>query len=229
MLKKVIAIVVIIAINVVFFAFVLSTHDEKRDITFVDSMAIKIIDAVNRGDAKAISDLETDHFREKAGGKEVARRLGELGREYGRIGSLTKYLSIGPTHLFRIIGQNGEGVMILRISEDQRLDAFYFRNAPRRDPVPNKNGIPLRLPFRGDWTIISGGSDPRNNTHIGPMLTNETYATDFERTDETGGNRSGNLTRLDAYYSYGQDILAAAEGVVATVIDGVPDNEIGVP
>ncbi len=119
--------------------------------------------------------------------------------------------------------------MILRISEDQRLDAFYFRPTPRRDPVPNKNEIPLRLPFRGDWTIIDGGSDPRNNAHIGPMLTNETYATDFERTDATGGNRSGDLTRLDAYYSYGQDILAAAEGMVVTVIDGVPDSDIGFP
>ncbi len=88
--KKMIAINMICIACIAFVALIRSAPDKKSDTTLAGSMATKIIDAVNRGDASAISDLETDHFREKAGGNEVASRLGELGREYGRIDSPTR-------------------------------------------------------------------------------------------------------------------------------------------
>ena len=53
---------------------------------------------------------------------------------------------------------------------------------------------------------------------------NQRYACDFLIMDENNFSHFGEGKSNEDYYAYGKQILAAAAGVVTTVVDGVPEN-----
>jgi hypothetical protein len=92
-------------------------------------------------------------------------------------------------------------------------------------------GPPLR---GGNWLVLGGpgatGADiyHRQNTFIlnGNLEGARRYAIDWIKVDN-GEMQSGSLADNASYYGYGQEVLAVADGVVATVLDGIPDNVPG--
>lgn len=82
-------------------------------------------------------------------------------------------------------------------------------------------GVTLSLPFRGKW-IVSQGIDG-GITHQGDWR----FAYDFQAIGPNGKCFANNGATTADYYAYGLPVLAPAPGTVYTVIDGVPDNEIG--
>ena len=81
----------------------------------------------------------------------------------------------------------------------------------------------LFLPFSGQWTVWQGFDGQW--THKG----NWRYAYDFVITDEQGKMHSGEGTRLEDYYCYNKPVLSPVRGIVAQVIDDLPDSPIGSP
>lgn len=92
-------------------------------------------------------------------------------------------------------------------------------------------GPPLK---GGNWLVFGGpgGSGTtayhRQNTFIvnGNPEAARRYAIDWVKI-ENGEMRSGSLANNASYYGYGQEILAVADGVVATALDGIPENAPG--
>src|SRR5262249_55553510 len=87
--------------------------------------------------------------------------------------------------------------------------------APQFGPA----AVAYRLPVNGEWFVI--------RTHYG-ATNDQAFALDL------GVLADGNKTHQDAgrrntdYAAYNQPVVADAPGVVAIVVDGVPDNEPGV-
>jgi urea transporter len=97
------------------------------------------------------------------------------------------------------------------VEEDRSRAARFFARYPVR----------FRLPFRGAW-ICTQGNDGAH-THQGEWR----HGLDFEVRGRDGALFSGSGADVRDFHAYGLPVVAAADGVVAKVIDGVPDNAIG--
>jgi len=82
-------------------------------------------------------------------------------------------------------------------------------------------GVRLHAPFRGRW-ICTQGVDGEH-THRGPWR----HAADFEVLGADGRTHRGRGDHVEDYHGYRLPVLAAADGTVVRVVDGVPDNAIG--
>lgn len=102
-------------------------------------------------------------------------------------------------------------------SPEQNL--YYSRNNDSRFAGPFY--LPVTLPFFGEWSISQGHSG--NETHRDEWK----YAWDFVLTDDNGSRFKNEGLTLTDYYCYGKAITAPADGTIAELATGIPDNVIG--
>ena len=86
----------------------------------------------------------------------------------------------------------------------------------------------LRLPFKGRWFIVQGGDTPNVNQHM--ELRAQWFGIDFAK---LGGPTKRELSiespsRLEHFFSWGEPVLAPADGEIITVVNDLPDNELGI-
>lgn len=82
----------------------------------------------------------------------------------------------------------------------------------------------LILPFKGELMVSNGGRTAETNNHIRPAdqgPQNQLFAYDF-RTRTTGKEKE-----LKDYGVFGKEVIAPGDGVVAQVVDGSFDCEVG--
>lgn len=132
---------------------------------------------------------------------------GPIGR-FGQAGlmlafTLTGLLSLlNPFQLIQIVRQGLGNMQIRRRYRAQEIQHY-------------KNKVRYTLPFSGEWFVYNGGVTEADS-HSRNVLT-QRYAYDFVMVDQHLKRHNGKGTRPDEYYCYGQDILAAAAGVVKQV------------
>ena len=122
-------------------------------------------------------------------------------------------------------------VLRLRLTPSEDLALVYNqKNSPERnlysylnsfDRFPSYTYFPVLLPFFGEWTVSQGNDG--EYTHKGEWK----YAWDFVITDKEGKQYSNKGDYVSDYYCYGKAVCAPADGTIADLIDGVPDNLIG--
>ncbi|APR81759.1 secreted peptidase [Minicystis rosea] len=95
----------------------------------------------------------------------------------------------------------------------------YFRT--RRSRFQWLHAVAFQLPVRGRWTVTQGENGA--HTHRGIWK----YAFDFEVRDAEGHLAQGDGSSVEQYHCFRLPVLAAAEGTVVAIENGVPDNEIG--
>lgn len=81
------------------------------------------------------------------------------------------------------------------------------------------------LPFDGSWLTFWGGDTPEQNHHHDTA--SQKYAFDFIMTDAAGKFFHTNGKSCEDYFSFGQNIIAPAEGEVIETVDGLRDNKPG--
>lgn len=91
-------------------------------------------------------------------------------------------------------------------------------------PARKAEGVVLSAPFRGGWLVVQGGRSGLINHHHG--LTSQRHALDLGRL-ENGQERSGHEMKKESYFSWGETLLAPADGTIARAVDGFRDNAIG--
>lgn len=92
--------------------------------------------------------------------------------------------------------------------------------------IPVDAGVsrtPIRFPLSGVWYLGAGGS--AHSHHRWVIF--EEFALDIARMGGDGLTRSGDGTRFEDYYAYGQPVLAVADGVVVAALDGVDEDPEG--
>ncbi|MDQ3282764.1 MAG: M23 family metallopeptidase [Acidobacteriota bacterium] len=88
----------------------------------------------------------------------------------------------------------------------------------------------LGAPLHGtSWLAANGPANDTGHrravTEINGRLANaQRFAIDWVKIDSRGATFSGNRKVNASYYAYGQDVLAVADGIVASVKDGIPEN-----
>jgi hypothetical protein len=79
----------------------------------------------------------------------------------------------------------------------------------------------LRPPFHGTWVAHNAARDP-SNPHF--TIRSQRHAVDWLMVGADGKTHRGDGARNQDYLAYGQEALAVADGTVAVVVDGVPEN-----
>jgi hypothetical protein len=88
-------------------------------------------------------------------------------------------------------------------------------------------GPPLR---GGPWWAANGPSNDSKHRRAllpidGRVALSQRFATDWVRGDEAGKLlHSGDPRRNSSWFSYGQEVLAVADGIVSSIRDGIPEN-----
>ena len=100
---------------------------------------------------------------------------------------------------------------------------------PRAAALPDIEGycapMDFSLPFHGCWLVANGGVTPE--TSHSWEIPQQRYAYDFLIVDRDGRSFSGDdATNPEAYYCYGREILAPADGFVVALYADAPDSPI---
>lgn len=95
----------------------------------------------------------------------------------------------------------------------------YYRSRATR--FGSRYVVRLAAPFSGRWTCTQAVDGPW--THRGPWRD----ALDFQVLDDEGRAHRGTGAVVSDYLCHRLPVLAVADGTVARVVDGVPDNPIG--
>jgi hypothetical protein len=154
--------------------------------------------------------------------------------EYGEQTALQeeKILPVGEFTMYqrRVMFQKASRPMTFEWTMDPSgtVVGFYLRPAIAAPSsfLDYQDKVRLRLPFKGDWLVLSGGSDPMYNQHA--SAADQRFAFDIlaikhHRTFRREGNRP------EQHYCFGRAILAPADGTVVEAVDGVPDNPVNAP
>ena len=126
--------------------------------------------------------------------------------------------------------QKDPGAKLVQWTFDQKgvIVGFFIRPAVPAESrfLDYKDHAAFRLPFKGDWLVLSGGRDLSENHHV--SMGDQRFANDVTavKHDQIFSD-DGRL--LKQYYCFGRPILAPADGMVAAVTDGIPDNPVNAP
>lgn len=113
------------------------------------------------------------------------------------------------------------------LDSEGTIKNFFIR--PKKTEAPSKylnyqSKTNLHLPFDGTWTVFSGGRTLATNHHAAAK--NQRFANDIAIT-KNGTTHINDGKLLTDYFVWGSPVLAPADGVIMTLIDGFPDNPIG--
>jgi len=96
---------------------------------------------------------------------------------------------------------------------------YFHRNIVSR--LPSVYYLPVYLPFMGEWTV----SQAHNGEHTHKDAWQ--HAWDFVITNKNGEQFQNQGDYCTDYFCYNKPVVAAANGTVVEVVDGIGDNIIG--
>ena len=118
---------------------------------------------------------------------------------------------------------------VMAIDQQGEIEVFQFH------PTPPASGnrysdykvtTRLRLPFDGDWFVYDGGRDIYQNSNA--YRDAERYSVVFTVLKD-GRTYSGDGSKNEQFYCYGQPVVAPADGTVVLINDSFADNVPGGP
>lgn len=192
-----------------------------------------VADAFLAEETGALWDMMTPEMRSAAGTPDALRATrAELGRELGGETQVIeeRVLDEAGYQIYeRRARWSGSPVPVLtRVAFDAGRIAG-FRVLP--EPVAADSAhldyamkARARLPFEGAWHVVWGGRTIDDNYHAADP--GQRFATDFVILRD-GSSHAGDPSVLANYHCWDQPILSPAEGTVARVVDGLPDQAIG--
>ena len=118
---------------------------------------------------------------------------------------------------------------MMALDEQGQLLLFQFRPVP--EPPGNRfvdytDKTKLKLPFNGDWFVYQGGRFIYQNPNV--YRDSEKYQLTFSVLKD-GRPYSGDGSKNEQFYCYGQPVLAPADGTVVQITDTYADNPPGRP
>lgn len=117
---------------------------------------------------------------------------------------------LNPWQLVEIIKQLGGNFSLAR------------RERKTKDTYQNyETQLDYRLPVQGEWLVLNGGMTPKTS-HSWDIL-GQRFAIDFVKVGDGLVRHSGQGTRLEDYFCYGEPIVAAQDGVVVACESRVKD------
>ncbi|MFF2480363.1 peptidoglycan DD-metalloendopeptidase family protein [Paenibacillus sp. NPDC058071] len=100
------------------------------------------------------------------------------------------------------------------------LQVVPLQHFPDTDSTKTK--LTYELPFKGEWYVFWGGENVLANYHY--EYEQQRYAYDLIQVKD-GYSYSGDSTKNESYYAFGQEIFAPRAGTVVRVVNDIEDNE----
>ncbi|MBE7481815.1 MAG: peptidoglycan DD-metalloendopeptidase family protein [Polyangiaceae bacterium] len=193
----------------------------------VDAVSAKVVEHFNAGDAKALFASFDPRMREAIPEDKAKSVREQLFAAKGKILGVEKLQqgSSERTGLYRARAERGEWHLSVTIDSEGRIAGLFFKEPPAPAPPVAKSAAALGLPFAGQWLVAWGGDRVELNQHVDHP--SQRRAADLLVADNAGKTHRGDGKKNEDYFAYGKEILAVADGVVHTVIDGVPENAPG--
>jgi murein DD-endopeptidase MepM/ murein hydrolase activator NlpD len=188
------------------------------------STAAEVLQWINAGDAEALFARFSPQMQAAVPLAQLQPLVGSLVEARGRLTEVTPIEASERSGRFRLVAERGEWSLQVTLDEQGRIAGLLVREPETAGP-PVARSAPLGLPFRGEWLVYWGGDRKELNHHVDHP--SQRRAADLLIVDAAGESHKGDGRALTDYYAYGQDILAMADGVVAGVVDGVPDSPPG--
>jgi hypothetical protein len=195
----------------------------------VDQTISVLTKHVNARESKALFELFSPQMKEAVDLDKTALIVNGLVNDNGKITSATRLPGVGNDKhgVFVVTFEKGEKLHIdLTVSPEGKILGLRIAAPPAPDPEVTKTTLPLALPFRGQWLVFWGGDTLAVNQHV--THKSQRRAADLVQVGADKKTHSGDGKKNSDYLAYGEEILAAADGKVETMIDGVPENEPGV-
>ena len=212
----------------------LSVSDETDKRATIPTLGAAAVDEVKRIHSLPRSEAYAtfpQELRAEIPFEKFDRLLGNLERGLGRFvdARLAQHLTDRPLDRFIVVAfyERGARVFALDLDENDHLHRLVVRPLPESNAAPGPGpGLeyvaarPYLLPLRGEWQVSNAGPSEAANHHVGH--TEQWYAVDLTR----GVAQAPALMNID-YEAYGAPVMAPAGGIIATVVDGIPDNAPG--
>ncbi len=152
--------------------------------------------------------------------------MGELGEEGGLLNE--HVLTIQSTSLYErtanFPGLPVPGALDWWLNDAQEILFFEARALEPEAPsnfLEYQTTTQLRLPFDGEWAVLWGGRTTLDNDHA--SAPDQRFAYDFLIMNG-GWHYTGDGSRNEDYYCFGQPVVAPGAGVVIVAENNVPDN-----
>jgi hypothetical protein len=198
-----------------------SAQNQPSDI---QTAANAIVAAYNAREYEAITRRLAPAARAQVTIEELRRFYDGLHDSAGKLTSLGKPAFFGDgIAVYPANFERRAMELLIALDDSGMVRGLEINDKPSRH---DRNRVPLTLPFNGDWIVVWGGDTPEQNYHQSIALSR--FAFDFMKVDEHGKTFKGDGKRAADYFSFGQEIIAPADGIVTDVITGVADNQPGV-
>lgn len=185
-------------------------------------VAEKLIAAINADEIAAIEQMFDPQMKLVLPQEKAAEFFRGVVQARGKIQRAEKTTRQGQVAKFDLICERGKWDLTLTLDREGKISGLYIATPQPRVAAPERNDIAMQLPFREKWYVFWGGSTEAENYHVNTP--NQRRALDLIIRDDQNRSHRGNGKKNADYYCYGKEILAAADGEVITVIDGVPDS-----
>jgi hypothetical protein len=186
----------------------------------LDAVADELVKRISANDGAGVVALFAPNM---AAGFPI-EKTGPFVASIGRISSSERIDGGARNGEYRLAAERGEMRLSLHVDAQGKITGFTIKPPERTVPVAEST-MPLGLPLRAPFTVHWGGDTPETNHHL--RQKSQRRAADLCVTDDDGKTHRGDGKTNEDYFIYGRDVLAVADGVVTTVIDGLWDNEPG--
>jgi murein DD-endopeptidase MepM/ murein hydrolase activator NlpD len=188
------------------------------------SVVAEVVAAINAGDAEALFARFSPEMQRAAPLPSLEAMLEGMVVQRGLLTGVRPIAATDRQGTFHVEAERGAWKLQIVVDGAGTIVGLLLTE-PDDAPPPVARSAPLGLPFRGEWLVFWGGDKAELNHHV--EHPSQRRAADLVIVDATGKTHRGDGKALKDYFAYGQDVLAMADGVVVTVVDGVPDNPPG--
>ena len=160
----------------------------------------------------------------------------------GILGNLER--TLGPLTDVRVLDQSGSSALTTVV-----LAAFFEQGTRRYEVSLDAGGVvqglfvrpfideepgskgpaddyvakrTYRLPAKGAWYVSNGGPTADTNHHVGNAQ--QWYALDLQRQDAENKLARNDGQKNDDHFAWEQPVVAPADGLVVSVVNGIPDH-----
>lgn len=198
----------------------------------IENVAKQFTTGYNEGCSLSVYNLFAPEMKQAMGEEGTRNLIHSLKSEVGSIKNFThipiKHNKTGSlfTTVYNLEFENGyQLILSLYIHPNASITGLYLFPPEQPETAIPTHTCKLQVPFKEEWTVTWGGDNRVENYH----RVNETqkYAIDMVITDENGLTYHTDASRKENYYCFGKPLFAPCDGVIAAVVNGLPDLEIG--
>jgi murein DD-endopeptidase MepM/ murein hydrolase activator NlpD len=144
-----------------------------------------------------------------------------------QVGKITKREFVKYEQTYASYKTNFERALFavnISIDNNSKINGLFVKPFKESNlPKIERNSTKLKLPFKGEWTVVWGGDTKELNYHVESEAQKNAF--DIVITDTKGNSYKTDGKTNEDYYAFGKELIAPCDGEIVLVVDGVKDNK----